>query len=183
MGRYEAAIGGYRRAQERNPLSPMLHRQLAWAYYCAGRHGEAIAELEELRGRLGENPGWLRAAVASSYLETSRYSEAVAELEGAVVVSDSHPPIVAALATGYARAGRIADARRLVPWLEARSPGDLDPELHLALGDTGRALAIVEATFEKLPSAFGAFRCTPVYRQLRAEPRIRKIVEQLRFPD
>ncbi len=62
VGRYEEAATHYQRAQERNPLSLLLKRQLAWAYSCAGRHDQAIAELQELQARLGDSPDWLRAA-------------------------------------------------------------------------------------------------------------------------
>ena len=98
VGRYDEATTHFRRAQERNPLSMLLKRQLAWAYSCAGRHDEAIAELEELQTRLGDSPDWLRAAFGQEYLMRSMYPEAIAALESAVTVSDSNPWFVPLLA-------------------------------------------------------------------------------------
>jgi hypothetical protein len=110
-------------------------------------------------------------------------AEAISELETAVAMSDTTPEFVAELAIAYAHGGRVADAQRLVRWLEARPGHWSAPQLYLALGDTGRAVAVVQTAFEKYPSTFVGFRCNPIYRELAAHPRIRAIVRRLRFPD
>jgi eukaryotic-like serine/threonine-protein kinase len=182
-GRYEEAIVSFRRAQERNPLSTIVKQQLAWAYACAGRYNEAIAELQELKQQLGDNPEWLRATLGEYYLAKSMPTEAISELETALAMIDSTPGLVTQLAIAYAHAGRVDDAQRLLRWLEARPGHWYAPRLHLALGDTGRAVAMVQNAFEKYPSTFVNFRCDPIYRELAAHPRIRAIVRRLRFPD
>jgi tetratricopeptide (TPR) repeat protein len=161
----------------------MVSSQLAWAYACAGRYDEAIAQLEKLKERLGDNPAWLRATLGELYLAKSMPAEAISELETAVAMSDTNPWVVAELAIAYAHGDRVADAQRLVRWLEARPGHWYAPQLYLALGDTGRAVAMVETAFEKYPSTFVNFRCGPIYRELAAHPRIRAIVRRLRFPD
>ena len=182
-GRYDEAATHYQRAQERNPLSPLLKRQLAWAYSCAGRHDEAIAELEELQARLGDSPDWLRAAFGEEYLTKSMYPEATAALESAVTVSDSNPGFVALLAHGYARAGRVGDAHRLVLGSSSdRGAGTL-PELYTALGDTGRAIAMVQSAFEQRSSNVLYLRCAPAYPALRNQPQIREIVRRIGVPE
>jgi hypothetical protein len=110
-------------------------------------------------------------------------TEAISELETAVAMSDSTPGLVAELAVGYAHAGRVGDAQRLVGWLEARPGHWYAPRLFLALGDTGRAVVMVQTAFEKYPTRFVSFRCDPIYRELSAHPRIRAIARRLRFPD
>jgi tetratricopeptide (TPR) repeat protein len=173
-GRYDEAVTRYERAQERNPLSSMIKRQLAWTYSCAGRHDDAIAELEDLRGRLGKSPGWLRVAFGDEYLAKSMYPEAIAALEGAVTVSDSNPWHVASLAHGYARAGRVRDARRLVVWLEQRPGRWYAPEIYTALGDTERAIAMDNIL---------SLRCGTAYPALRNQPQIREIVRRIGIPE
>ena len=182
VGRYEEAATHYQRAQERNPLSLLLKRQLAWAYSCAGRHDQAIAELQELQARLGDSPDWLRAAFGQEYLMKSMYPEATAALESAVTVSDSNPWFVALLAQSYARAGRVEDAYQLVPWLEQR-PGyrytaDL-VDLYTALGDTGQAIAMVQSAFEQRASHVLYLRCATSYPALRNQPQIREVVRRI----
>ena len=184
VGRYDEAVTHYQRAEERNPLSPILKRQLAQAYSCAGRHDEAIAQLEELQARMGDNPDWLRAAFGEEYLAKSMYPEAITALESAVTVSDSNPWFVAPLAHGYARAGRGGDARRLLPWLEQRPGRWYAPQLYIALGDTGRAIAMVQSAFEQRPSDIVyLLRCGTAYPALRNKPQIRQIVHRIGVPE
>jgi TolB-like protein/DNA-binding SARP family transcriptional activator len=183
VGRYDEAITHYQRAQERNPLSPILKGQLAYAYSCAGRHDEAIAELERLQARIGRNSDWLRAAFGELYLTKSRYPEAIAALESAVAVSDSNPGTVALLAYGYVRAGRVGDARRLVLWLEQRPGLWYAPQLYTALGDTGRAIAMVQSAFEQRSGYVVYLRCATAYPALRNQPQIREIVRRIGFPE
>lgn len=184
VGRYDESATHYQRAEERNPLSPILKRQLAQAYSCAGRHDEAIAELEELQARLGDSPDWLRADFGEEYLAKSMYPEAIAALESAVAVSDSNPWFVASLAHGYARAGRVGDAHRLVPWLEQRSGRWYAPQLYTALGDTGRAIAMVQSAFERRSSDVPySLRCATAFPALRNKPQIREIMRRIGIPE
>jgi DNA-binding SARP family transcriptional activator/TolB-like protein len=181
-GRYDEATTHFQRAQERNPLSTLLKRQLAWAYSCAGRHDEAIAELQELQTRLGDSPDWLRAAFGQEYLMKSMYPEAIAALESAVMVSDSNPWFVPLLAHGYARAGRMRDAHRLVPRLDLRLGHWYAPDLfdlYTALGDTGRAIAMVQSAFEHRSSSILYLRCATAYQALRNKPQIREIMRRI----
>jgi TolB-like protein/DNA-binding SARP family transcriptional activator len=182
-GRYDEAATHYQRAQERNPLSPILKAQLARAYSCAGRHDEAIAELKELQARIGDSPAWLRAAFGEEYLTKSRYPEAMAALESAVTVSDSNPRFVALLAHGYARVGRVGDARRLVVWLEQRPGRWYAPQLYTALGDTGRAIAMVQSAFEQRSGNIVYLRCATAYPALRNQPQIREIMRRIGVPE
>ena len=183
VGRYEEAVIHYQRAQERNPMSPILKSQLAWTYSCAGRHDEAIAEFEEVRARMSDSPDWLRAAFGEQYLTKSRYPEAIAALESAVTVSDSNAQFVALLAHGYTRAGRMGDARRLVRWLEQRPGHWYAPQLYTALGDTARAIAMVQSAFEQRSNHVLYLRCERAYPALRNKPQIREIVRRIGLPE
>jgi len=183
VGRYDGAATHYQRAQERNPLSPILKVQLAYLYSCAGRHDEAIAELKELQGRMSDSSALLSAAFGEEYLTKSMYPEAIAALESAVAVSDSNPKSVALLAHGYARAGRVGDAHRLVLWLEQRPGRWYAPQLYTALGDTGRAIAMVQSAFEQRSSNILYLRCATAYPALRNKPQIREIVRRIDVPE
>jgi TolB-like protein/DNA-binding SARP family transcriptional activator len=84
VGRYDEAITHYQQAQERNPLSQLLKGQLAYAYSCAGRQDKAIAELEELRARIGDSSDWLCTDFGVIFIMMSMFPEALASLESAV---------------------------------------------------------------------------------------------------
>jgi serine/threonine-protein kinase len=181
-GRYEEAITQYRRAEERNPLSTIVKSQIAWTYSCAGRHDEAIAQFLEVQSLLGTDSDWLSGNLGYEYLANSMHGEAIAELGKAVSLSDSNPQYVAMLANAYARAGRVEEARELVPSLQEQAVW-YAPELYVALGDTARAIEMVQVELQEHPQLFSYFRCQPVYRALRQEPRIQEIVRRIGFPD
>ena len=180
--RYDEAIAHYRKAEERNPLSELLKRQVASAYSCAGRHDEAITELQQLKARLDGSPDWLRAALGEEYLAKSMYPEAAAASESAVTMSDSNPWFVAQLAEVYARANRVRDAQNLTRWLEQRPGQWYAPELYTALGDTGRAIAIVQSAFARRPLDVLP-RCSRAYPALRNKPQVRELLRRVGLPE
>ena len=183
VGRYDEAATHFQRAQERNPLSLLIKRQLAWTYSCAGRHDEAIAELEELQARMGDSLDWLRAAFGEEYLKKSMYPAAIAALQTAVTLSDSNPWFVASLAHAYARTGRVKGARRLVLWLEQRPGRWYAPQIYTALGDTARAIAMMQDAFQQRSSNILSLPCEPAYAALRNKPQIREIVRRMGVPE
>jgi class 3 adenylate cyclase/TolB-like protein/Tfp pilus assembly protein PilF len=183
LGRHEEAIRHYRLAEERNPMSRGLKDQLAWAYSCAGRYDEAIAQLREIQHRVGPDDVSVRLELGQAYLQGGMFDQALAELERSVALSDSMPQAVAALANGYARAGRRSDARNLAFWLERRPQDWYAPELYVALGDTQRALAMIEEDAEEDPRAVTIFRCRSFYPELAHLPRIREIERGLGLPE
>ena len=136
-----------------------------------------------MRARLGDSPDWLRAAFGDEYLAKSMYPEAIAALESAVTVSDSSPWFVPLLAHAYARAGRVGDAQRLLLWLEQRPGRWYAPELYTALGDTGRAIAMVQSAFEQRSNSVLYLRCETAYPALRNKPQIREIVRRIGIPE
>jgi tetratricopeptide (TPR) repeat protein len=183
VSRYDEAATHFQLAEERNPLSQIIKLQLAEAYSCAGRHDDALAELEELQARMGGRPDWLRAAFGTEYLTKSMYPEAIAALESAVTMSDSYPGYVALLAYGYARARRVGDAQQLLLWLEQRPGRWYAPEVYTTLGDTGRAIAMVRSAFEQRSSNVLSLRCGIAYPALRNKPQIREIVRRIGIPE
>jgi hypothetical protein len=55
--------------------------------------------------------------------------------------------------------------------------------LYAAVGDTDRALSIIEAAFAERPNEWLYFRSSQTYTMLRDEPRIQAIIRQIRYPD
>ena len=182
VGRYDEAATHYQRAQERNPLSPLLKRQLAWAYSCAGRHDQAIAELQELQARLGDSPDWLRAAFGQEYLMKSMYPRGDSRLgergdgerQQSLVRCPTRPKLRSRRPRGRCiSTGALARTATGVP-----VPAHL-VDLYTALGDTGRAIAMVQSAFEQRSSHILYLRCATSYPALRNQPQIREIVRRI----
>jgi tetratricopeptide (TPR) repeat protein len=191
-GRHDEAMPLWRKAEARYPLSEALRLGAVRAYGCAERHDEAIAAAKELNDRVTRSgrtsmPGdssWLLSVLAHEYSMKGEDAKAIAAAE-ALVARDANPQSRVTLAFVYARAGRRDEARALAERLEAeaRSRGDAwrPAQLYAALGDTRRALDMVEAaTRERRPDVF--FRCDVTYRVLAHEPRMRELVRSFRFP-
>lgn len=194
-GRYDEAIHRLRLAKERNPGSDVLQWQIALAHECAGRGEaarEAAAELERRMG--GREPArgeGLRVGagaiplIAFSLAREGRYAEAIEMMEEHVVATENEWPAVFGLVYVKALAGHRDEARTMWLALEGRPdrPERSTPaNLVAALGDTTRALDMVEQAFQQRPWQFAHFRCSETYRLLGDEPRIQAIIRKIGFP-
>ena len=191
-GRHDEAIPLWRKAEARYPLSEALRLGAVRAYACAGLEDEAIARARELTDRVTRSgrdhmPGdstWLLNFLAYEHSLNGEHNEAVAAAQ-ALIARDTTPESRITLAFVYARAGRRDEARALAERLEAqaRARGGVwkPAQLYAALGDTGRALAMVVATLkEGHPDVF--FRCGVAYRALGDGPRMRDLIRSYGFP-
>ena len=191
-GRHDEAIPLWRKAEARYPLSEPLRVGAVRAYACAGLEDEAIARARELTDRVTRSgrtrvPGdstWLLNFLAYEHSMHEDHAEAITAAE-ALVARDAGPESRVTLAFVYARAGRRDEARALAERLEAEARSRGSPwrpaHLYAALGDTQRALDMVDAaTRERRPDVF--FRCGVTYRVLEREPRMRELVRSFGFP-
>jgi DNA-binding SARP family transcriptional activator/TolB-like protein len=184
-GRYDEAVAQFQRAEERNPLSENVKLLTAQVHSCAGRHDRAIAKIREVAAVIGDSTPRVHLYLGYEYLEQSLYAEAIAELEAAVTLADGDPTAAAGLGYAYARAGRLDDAR---PLSSAAGPGSVvdrwpAPALLAVLGDTARAVAMIESAFETERAGAPHFRCTWAYRELRGNPRVQELMRRVGFPD
>jgi serine/threonine-protein kinase len=191
-GRHDEAIPLWRKAEARYPLSEQLKLWAVVGYACAGLHDEAIARARELTDRMTRAgrtgvPGdstWLLNFLAYEHSMKGEHAKAIAAAE-ALVARDAGPESRVALAFVYARAGRRDEARALAERLEAEARSRGGPwrpaQLYAALGDTQRALDMVEAAAkERRPEV--NFRCGITYRVLQHEPRMRELIRSFGFP-
>lgn len=77
----------------------------------------------------------------------------------------------------------MAGYKRLVLWLEQRPGRWYAPEVYTALGDTGRAVAMVQSAFEQRAGHILYLRCATAYPALRNQPQIREILRLVGAPE
>jgi hypothetical protein len=77
----------------------------------------------------------------------------------------------------------VGDAHRLVRWLEQRPGRWYAPQVYIALGDTGRAIAMIQSAFERRSGDILSLRCETAYPALRNKPQIREIVRRIGVPE
>ena len=143
LGRTEAAVVEYERALELDPLSLVIRSQIGFAQYLAGQNHQAI---ETLRSTVDVDSSFYfpRVFLGLAYAQGGDNTHAVAELETAMKLADN-PQGSAQLAYVLAKAGRSADARRVLETLTLRAKTQFVPDydvalVHIALGDTERCV-------------------------------------------
>ncbi|MGE5232447.1 MAG: DUF6976 family protein [Deltaproteobacteria bacterium] len=176
-------------AVEVEPMSSFANTHLGWMLLDAGRTARAI---EQLGKAVELDPEFVLAhwLLGCAHSAETRHEVALPELETAVELSNRLPWMVAALAVGYAEAGRTEEARRLLEELLGRAGREYVRALHIAavcaaLGETEEAFGWLERAYEErdvslpllregghLPAA--SLMALPV--TLRGDPRYRALL-------
>jgi TolB-like protein/tetratricopeptide (TPR) repeat protein/tRNA A-37 threonylcarbamoyl transferase component Bud32 len=177
--RHAEAIDTARRAEARVPLSAWASRQVAYAYYMAHQYENAIRQLHRT---LAIEPQYAPAhtLLGRAYLLAGRTEEGIAELTAA---GDDYRLM---LALGYAMAGRRDDAHRLLA--EAVSPSSNHPVIpyemalvHIALGETDRAIDWFETGFREKDPSMTALAVDPMVDPIRSDARVSALLTRLRL--
>jgi TolB-like protein/Flp pilus assembly protein TadD len=180
MGRREEARVEQRAAQELDPLSPMIHMNLADVDYFARDYDRAIAHLRSL---LDSAPRYLPALfnLGRSYLQKGMYRNAVMAFEQIFELSGNRG-CLPALGQAYAHAGRPNDARRILRELtndssERYIPATCMAWTHLGLGETDAALEWLERGIEERCFWSVFLKTDPVYDILQSDKRFAGLLQ------
>jgi serine/threonine protein kinase len=182
-GRGEEALHHMTLALQLDPLSPFIHCMASATHTVLGRFTEAEREAQQA---LEIHPDYLLAlwprGLALSGME--RHEEAIAMFERGVTLSRA-PYYVGHLGMGYARAGRLDDANRLLNELIDRaSRGEYVPALaslfiYVGLGDVqGVRRTLAKAIAESLPALAVKLTCGELLQPLRSDPEINRMLSE-----
>ena len=185
QGRYPEAWVELQRAHELDPLSLVTNCDYALALAERGQTDEAI---DQIRQTIDFEPTFRPSHdVLGQILEDQgRLSEAIPEYEKACQLSAT-PDDLAMLAHAYAKAGRMAETRKILDELTNRSRWSyVGPYalavVHLALGDKEEALRLLEKSFEErdilLQGQYGSLKIDKRLDPLRGDPRFQKLEER-----
>lgn len=184
VGRPEEAIVAGTRAQDLDPVSPMLGTNLGFAYYYARKYGDAI---EQCRRVLAMDPnfGRARSALGEVYSLNSMHTEAIAELQMAIEQTGGTPPAMSALGTAYARSGAGVAARKVLEkLLGERSHGGYFPAWRIALvyvglGENDRAFEWLAKAIEERDPGVIFLKTKPDSDPLRSDPRYTNLLRRI----
>jgi len=185
MGRSDEAVELHRRAVAIDPIDVLVRSQFCRALYLTKRYDDAIAAGQALI-QMEATQSAAYQFVGLSLSELGRHVDAITALEHAVTLAPKNTERIAALAYGYARAGRRADARTLMKQLQAPSVG-FGNAYHLAtiatgLGDTRAALAWLElALRDREPMLANRVKIDPKLDALRPAPRFVALLRQMQL--
>jgi tetratricopeptide (TPR) repeat protein len=185
MGRHDEAIAELRRALELDPLSRVIHTELARVFYHARRYDSALAAIERAADLDSTfiDLAWMRAQVLE---QRGRYAEAITAFRtGAGAI-----PVGAEIARVQATMGRpeaarrtldsvIADARRTGAYL---APATL-AEVHWVLGERDRAIELLEQAFATgVDDRLSYLKVLPTLDPMRDDPRFQDLLRRMQFP-
>jgi tetratricopeptide (TPR) repeat protein len=183
LGRFEEAFPRFRKAQELDPLSPIISANLGKCLYFARRYDEAREQLERTLV-LDANFSIAHSYLGLVYEQMGEHEKAITAFQQAVLLSGRAAGEVAALAHAYALAGRSKDSQELLGELTGLPDTRYVPPFFIALVYLG--LGKVDQTFAWLGKAHGErsfdlleLQVDPRFDGIRSDPRFDDLLEKM----
>lgn len=186
MGRPQEAIAMTRRAQQSDPLSPVVGASLGMILYLARQYDEAETVLQRAH-EIDPNHFLPHMRLGLVRLQQHRSAEAIAEFKTAVALADRSTETLAALATAYATAGMSGAARKLVAQLQASQaehyvlPYNI-AKIYAAAGARKRALEWLERAYQEGNPDLIELNSEPLLDSLRGEREFSDLMRRIGFP-
>ncbi|MHC4167107.1 MAG: protein kinase domain-containing protein [Planctomycetota bacterium] len=183
FGRTDEALAQMRQAQTIDPLSPLWPAWLGTQYLWAGQPDKAIEKAQESLDLAPDFPVAL-SVLGSVYAEKGMYEEAIKEYRKA---ADLSPIWRSSLASTYAQAGRLDEARSLLAELEADpTPWDVFfiAEIYAVLGEKDQVFRWLETAFEPPQHSYVPWiKHFPGFKPLRDDPRFADLLRRMNLPE
>jgi len=183
LGRREESLAEIKRAQELDPLSPIIADDLLIIYFLQGDYRAADAEAARVI-EISPNFPDAHLQLGKVYLAEGRYPEAEAEFQKGVDLSNRGASYLPYLAYAAALQGKRGQAAGLAKELEDKySKGEAQGYelaiLYAGMGDRDRALAWLEKNFQTGGSQLTTITVEPVFDSLRNDPRFTSLLQRM----
>ncbi len=183
LGRLDEAMAEIKRAQQLDPLSPIISTNDAYLYILKGDLNTAIEKLTKVI-ELDPNFPLAHDFLGWAYLKQGREQEAIAELQKGVTGSGRASLELGFLGYGYGALGKRAEAIMLLKELEERYARKESPAMFLAavyagLGDNDQAFAWLERDFQARTGLLIFITALPDYDTLRDDPRYTDLLRRI----
>ena len=182
-GRFDESIAQAERGRSLDPVSPIITAGVSWMFHLAGRHDSALTWA---RATLALEPDFIIGGLrlGSALKHRGDLPAAVVELERFVKLSGEGPDLLAQLGQVYARAGRRADAQRIIERLRTLSATRYVPAydvalVHASLGERDEAFAWLRRAFDERYGPLVFARIDPDLNELRGDPRMADLIRDI----
>jgi TolB-like protein/Tfp pilus assembly protein PilF len=173
MNRRTEAQIAIKRAQDADPLSPLVNSGAGWMYYLMREYDKAIAECQKC---VEVDPSFLVGlyVMAMAHTRKGEYDAAMPLITRATDLSGRAPFYLGLLGQIYAETGRAADVERILAELdEKRANGYVPPHcyvyIHASRGDLDKAFAWQEQACVDGAPPF--YFMSPAIENLHKDPR------------
>jgi len=180
LGRHDEAIAETKLAQELDPLSLVISRNLGQFFYYARQYDKAI---EALQRTIDMDPSFsqVHLSLGVAYLQKSMYEEALAEFQKEISQTGIG---ITAIGITYAKMGRREEALQLLDDLINKSKEEYVPPLgmarfYFALGENDQGFRWLEKAYEDRDSGLWAIKVNPLYDSVRSDPRFKAILKKM----
>jgi tetratricopeptide (TPR) repeat protein len=183
QGRLDESLAEFLKARELDPLSPIIARGVASAYYLKRDHVRAL-ELLRQANELG--PTFSGPYDIGMYIQNRSFNEALAEVDKAESGRKSDPLLMYSRGMVYAAQGKRAEALQVIKELEQMSGANVSQAgyiaaVYAALNEKDSALAWLERGLAT--GALGYFyKDEPVWDSLRSDPRFTDLLRRMGIP-
>ncbi|HLN99715.1 MAG TPA: tetratricopeptide repeat protein [Pyrinomonadaceae bacterium] len=182
MGRFDESIEEGKRAEELDPLSPVISMDVGSNLTRARRLDEAIAQLNRTL-TLDPNFYAARYALGTAYHAKGQFAEAIAEYRKALTLTDD-PWAKALLARSLAKSGQRDEAFKLLGELQSESARRYVPSSGLAvafaaLGEKDKAFVWLDKDVTERSPRPPLFSVNPVFDDLRDDPRFQDLLHRI----
>ncbi|MBL8185120.1 MAG: tetratricopeptide repeat protein [Blastocatellia bacterium] len=181
-GRFDEAIAAGKRAEELDPVSPIIGADLGLIFIRARRFDEAIAQLNQVAAL--DPDFWVTSwYLGFAYYGKKQYAEAVAAHRKALAGSD-HPFAKALLIQSLVKAGQRGEAAELLAALQSESERRYVSSSGLAiaygaLGEKDKAFLILEKEVAERASRPIVFSLFVIWDDLRDDPRFAALIRKV----
>ena len=183
QGRMEQALQELKTAQQLDPLSLGINKDLAVAMIYARDYDRALQQCQKT---LEIEPAF---SVMSTYMGQiyelqQKYAEATAELEKAHAASPQDAEVAYGLAQAYALTGKKNEALKILSELNQPGSAVLPKEaayLHSLLGDKERAVAILQKAADDHIMSVAELKMDPRLAELRKDPRAGEVLQKIKL--
>lgn len=174
-----------RRAQQLDPLSPIINTDVGFQFYYSKRYDEAI---QQLRNTLQTDPKFPLAHLwlGRAYQQKGMYQEAISEYRQTDASWPEWVVTLAAIGNVEGMAGRKSEARDMLSRLSALSKVKyVTPYgvalLYTGMGEKDQALIWLDKAIEGRSHWLVWIRVDPRWGNVRSDPRFEEIVRRVGF--
>lgn len=184
--RFDEALAELRRAEELDPLSPIIGTNLGDTLVNARRYDEAIAQYKRVLS-LDPNFAYAHQALGWAYGSKGMYPEAIAETRKAFELNHD-PQAQGYLGLWLARSGGRDEAMKLLDQLKQQSTqryvqGYAFALIYIGLNEKEEALNWLEKEISDRSSTTVFYGISPDFDDLRTEPRFKAMLKRMNLPE
>jgi TolB-like protein len=182
-GQFADSLKELKRAQELDPLSPIINTDIGLVYFYSRDYDRSI---EYFRRMCELFPDFFPAHLylGWGYTQKKMYEEAASAYHRAATLSKGHNLVLAMTGYNYAVSGKETEARKALKELKDRSSHESIPPLRFAiiysgLGQKDQALEWLNKAYDELDLLLIYIKVSPFFDPLRNEPGFLALLEQL----